>query len=551
MASDKRGWSVTMVVGVPAVGAILLGIVWTAMWRLSASGVTTRGDEPERLDSKPQGLAERLARAPVQISQHVYILGDMWPSAVYLVETTDGLAMIDAGLESAHDRLVDGMSNLGLDLRRLRIILLTHAHGDHSMGAQRLREETGAHIYVGQKDAEPLRRGGPWEAVFSHFEMPNETPHPTTIDGELADEQILELGQARFLVIGTPGHTPGSCCFLLEIDGQRLLFTGDTLMSFTAGTGTYSSALPPRYRGDVVSYLLSLQKLRRLPPPDLILPGHPASERVPVDPRLRSEDWYKLVEQGIAELEELHRRHVRDGGDFLDGHPKEILDGLYYLGDFDGHAAYARIEDGRALLFGDLRGRDAVRRLEAAWQTLSVTAPRISAVVLTSCQAETLSGLDSLVENTGCTIAVPHEGLEAVRAKLPDGATIVSSEELPSLGWDGVVALPLAGTGEPQAAYYFHLQDSLVLVSGTAPIDGDEDEFAKLSRQGLPRAWDARLLAESLERLREITPDVWLSALPWRGRNANLYDDAWSYTIESNLELLRRWDTASRRRMPP
>lgn len=532
-----------MVIGLSAVIATILGTVAFNHWRFGVPRVATSPAVAEGSPPKAVRIAECLERRPVKIAEDVYLLGDMRPSAVYVVETSDGLALIDAGLESAHDTLLDGMSALGLDVGRLKIILLTHAHGDHTMGAQRLRDETGAKVYIGREDAGPLRRGGPWEAVFSKFDIEGETLHPTTIDGELSDEQVIELGQARFTVVATPGHTPGSCCFLLEIEGQRLLFTGDAISTFTVGMGTYTTRLPPRYGGDVGRYLHSLEKLRRLPAPNLVLPGHPASDLAPPDPHFHGAEWTALVDRGVAELEKLSQRYARDGADFLDGSPKQILDGLYYLGDFEGHAAYAVVRGDSALLFDAARGPDAVQRLAVAWQRLGVSAPAISAVVLTSSEAENVTGLKSVVEAAGCRVIGPAEGLEAIAMVCP-GATVVTAEELPALGWGGLLALPIAGVAQPQAAYRFRHGDAAVLVSGTMPIDADANEFAKLGRQSPPRDWDAQLLAGSLERLGEIKPDIWLSAAPWCGRNANLYDRAWANTLTWNQQLLRHWYAA-------
>ncbi|HVA46663.1 MAG TPA: MBL fold metallo-hydrolase [Pirellulales bacterium] len=545
MVNEKRWHFGAMIIGLPVIGTTLLGIVALVLWRQFAPGFSA-APAADRPQPAPQPIAECLARGPAKIAEGIYILGDMRPSAVYVVETSAGLAMIDSGLESAHDRLLAGLAKLDLDLGRLKMILLTHAHGDHTMGAQRLRDLTGAKIYIGRDDAGTLRRGGPWEAIFSKFDIEGEALHPTVVDGELADGQVLELGQARFTVLATPGHTPGSCCFLLQADGQRMLFTGDTISTLTVALGTYSARLPPRYGGDAQRYLRSFETLRQLPAPDLVLPGHPDSDLAAPDPRLTAAEWKSLVDRGIDELRLVCQRYARDGADFLDGRPKAVLDGLYYLGDFDGRAAYALVENGRALLFDGACGEGASRRLASAWQTLGIPAPAVAAVVLTSCDTGNLAGLKEMVEGTGCRVVAPAGCLEAVAAFCPERAAVVAAEELPALGWNNLRAWPLEGLGTPQAAYSFRQGEALVLVSGPAPFDTDAIAVARLERQGPPFGWDARLLASSLERLAEIKPDIWLSAVPLRGRNANLYDRAWADTLRWNEQLLRRWQAGRR-----
>ena len=172
-----------------------------------------------------------LAPHPLTIVPGIHMLGGLAPAAAYVVETSDGLVLIDAGLDSDAGPLRAEMAELGLDWKRVRAVLLTHAHGDHSGGAGYLRAATGATIYAGQGDAEVLRAGGPREAFFSTFYMPQATPGPITVDRALDDEQEITVGDARFRVLLTPGHTPGSVCYLLERGDQRVLFSGDVIWS--------------------------------------------------------------------------------------------------------------------------------------------------------------------------------------------------------------------------------------------------------------------------------------------------------------------------------
>ena len=126
--------------------------------------------------------------------------------------------------------------------QRITRILLTHGHLDHSEGAERLAELTGAPVLA----ADPgLRRGG----------------------GGLAPGDVLDAGGCELRVVPTPGHTPDSVSLLLPAD--HALLTGDTVL----GRGTTVIA----WDGSLADYLASLDRLRALADSErltVLLPGH-------------------------------------------------------------------------------------------------------------------------------------------------------------------------------------------------------------------------------------------------------------------------------------
>jgi glyoxylase-like metal-dependent hydrolase (beta-lactamase superfamily II) len=122
---------------------------------------------------------------------------------------------------------------------RVATILLTHGHPDHSEGAARLHELTGA----------PVRALDPAQRLGSEG---------------LGEGDVVVAAGVEVRVWATPGHTSDSLSFLLEPD--RAVLTGDTIL----GRGTTVVAYPD---GDLGAYLASLRRLRELD--DLtVLPGH-------------------------------------------------------------------------------------------------------------------------------------------------------------------------------------------------------------------------------------------------------------------------------------
>ena len=118
-----------------------------------------------------------------------------------------------------------------------RSILVTHGHHDHVEGAARLSEMLGGTPVL----AASPKHGAP----FGHR---------------------VEAGGLAVEVLATPGHTADSVCFLAAHDGERAMFTGDTIL----GRGTTVVAAPD---GDLGAYLDSLTVLSAYPQV-LMLPGH-------------------------------------------------------------------------------------------------------------------------------------------------------------------------------------------------------------------------------------------------------------------------------------
>lgn len=478
-----------------------------------------------------------LAPRVVTVTPGVHMLGHLLPSAVYVVELTDGLLLIDAGLDTEHELLCQGLADLGLDVTKIRAILLTHAHGDHTLGAMPLRLKSGAKIYAGKADARALREGGPWTAIFSKFDMPEVVVHPTDVDVELSGGETLDFGETIVKVLATPGHTPGSVCYLVHRDGQQMLFAGDTLMSLSGGTGTYSAYLSPQYRGDSQAYLRSLRALRELPAPDLLLPGHPREDRVPQSPRLTLGQWRQMLDRGIRELETLNHRYRTDGADFLDGRPKEILPGLHYLGDLEDCAAYL-LDTGSQLLLLDAPGGPGLPAwLESRLRERGLSERPLTAVLLTSCSDEALAGLPALVEATGCGVVCSAAGIDQVGRRCPD-AQPIKADELTRTGWLDAKVVPLADLHPAAVAYQFSWHGKQVLASGRMPIQGSQAEHQALEKAFDGSASAARAYRQSLQALLTLKPDIWLPAIPVHGINANLYDSQWRRIISFNLMQL-------------
>lgn len=148
-------------------------------------------------------------------------------------------------------------------------LLHTHGHFDHIGGTAAVRRATGAAIRIHAADR-PLYDALPEQAGF--FGISAEPPLPP--DGGFTDGESIPFGRFSLSVIHTPGHTPGSTCFLLTglIPGAGqippILFSGDTLFRRSVGRTDL-------WGGDSDTILSSIrEKLFGLDPETRVVCGH-------------------------------------------------------------------------------------------------------------------------------------------------------------------------------------------------------------------------------------------------------------------------------------
>jgi metallo-beta-lactamase class B len=509
---------------VGALTLLILSLVVVAAYRWK---VGAKAAEPELL--RPE---------PIRIVPGIYLLGGLSPAAAYVVETSDGLVLIDSGLHA--DLVKRDMIALKLDWRRVRAILLTHVHGDHCGGAQELREATGAKIYAGRGDAAILRAGRPREAFFSTYHMPDPTPAPTTVDVELDGDQVVTIGDVRFTALATPGHTPGSVCYLMERGEQRALFSGDIIWSLSDESnplGSYVAYLSPRYRGDAAAFLSTLRRLRAMQVPQLILPGHPRNDPTPQSPTLTQQRWEALLDKGIFDLDRLLARYARDGANFLDGVPKKLLTDLYYLGDFDRVSVYGFFASSKFFLVNAPGKSGLSEFVETALAKLGVKPAAPTAVLLTSADEQETAGLSELVQRCHPRIVAPLSAWEQIKKMCPSEMTLLTPEDISKKKWFSVTPIALQGRGATPMAYLLTWTDKTVLFSGTIPIKIGHSSMQALARDFQQGQGDVRRYRAAIQRLGEIKPNLWLPASPTDGQNANLYDDEWKEMLNQNDKM--------------
>jgi glyoxylase-like metal-dependent hydrolase (beta-lactamase superfamily II) len=196
----------------------------------------------------------------------------MGMSLAYLIESADGLTLIDAGSPGKEDKVLKLMKEIGRD--DLRLIFITHAHLDHYGSAAVIQRQTGAQIAVHQDDAEIMAQGAtilgeargrgrilpPFIGIYERFRGPEPT-HPDLIlsDGERLDDFGLDGW-----LLHTPGHTRGSSCLIVN---EEMAFVGDLI------TNNGRPRLQRLYAQDWDALPASFERLKSVDP-TVIYPGH-------------------------------------------------------------------------------------------------------------------------------------------------------------------------------------------------------------------------------------------------------------------------------------
>lgn len=169
-------------------------------------------------------------------------------------EVTKEAAIIDPGAD--FNKINKKIVELGLIPK---IIILTHAHGDHIGAVMDFVESYGTSIYIHKDDADILRDGNKNFSKVLTGKGISINP-----DVELDDKDEIKLGDLKFEIIHTPGHTKGSIC----IKVGNIMLTGDTLFNKSIGRTDFPG-------GSFEEIINSIQeKIFKYDDEIIIYPGH-------------------------------------------------------------------------------------------------------------------------------------------------------------------------------------------------------------------------------------------------------------------------------------
>ena len=133
---------------------------------------------------------------PFRMAGNLYFVGTSKASS-HLIDTGDGLILIDTGSEETADVVIESVTALGFDIRDVRYIIHSHGHCDHTDGTPKMVALTGAETFLAEADLKYIKGWKP-----DHF---------------FSDGDVIRLGGTEILCLSTPGHTEGTTSFFFNV----------------------------------------------------------------------------------------------------------------------------------------------------------------------------------------------------------------------------------------------------------------------------------------------------------------------------------------------
>nr|WP_063842712.1 LRA17 family subclass B3 metallo-beta-lactamase [uncultured bacterium BLR17]ACH58994.1 LRA-17 [uncultured bacterium BLR17] len=174
-----------------------------------ATAQVTNTDRPEW--SKPY--------KPFRIAGNIYYVGT-YDLACYLITTPQGHILINAALAGTVDQVKANVEALGFKFSDIKILLISQAHFDHVGGLAAIQKMTGAKVMIDDQDAPVVEDGGNSDYIYGGKGV-GSLFAPVHVDRKLHDHDNITLGGTQLEMLHHPGHTKGSCSYLLTVKDEH------------------------------------------------------------------------------------------------------------------------------------------------------------------------------------------------------------------------------------------------------------------------------------------------------------------------------------------
>jgi metallo-beta-lactamase class B len=208
---------------------------------------------------------------PFRIAGNLYYVGSKG-LANYLITTSQGHVLINSDLEANVPLIRASVEKLGFKFTDIKILLISHAHWDHSAGSATIKALTGAKHMVMDADVSVVESGG--KTDFQYGNVPTSLYPPTKVDRVLHDGDEVKLGDAVLVAHLTPGHTKGCTTWTMNVQEARRTYNVVIIGSPNVNPGyrLVNNASYPQIAADYERMFRVLKSL----PCDIFLGGHGA-----------------------------------------------------------------------------------------------------------------------------------------------------------------------------------------------------------------------------------------------------------------------------------
>jgi len=190
------------------------GLVLSALSFIAACG--PRALEPDAASDCSNCESWNQPQEPFRLYGNTWYVGTAGLSSI-LIETDEGLILIDGGLTQSAALIESNIRNAGFDPLTIKAILVSHAHYDHAGGVSALQRLTRATVYTSVEGAKVLSTGELQSDDPQFLFGPEQTGFPAIKNVvAVGDREVVSIGGVDVTAVYTPGHTPGSTTWTWE-----------------------------------------------------------------------------------------------------------------------------------------------------------------------------------------------------------------------------------------------------------------------------------------------------------------------------------------------
>lgn len=232
---------------------------------------------------------------PFHMIGNIYYVGNK-RYCCHIIDTGEGLIMIDNGYEENGPMIVDSMNILGFDIKDVKIIIHSHGHGDHSWATPELVKLSGAKVYMHKADVMYLK--------------------DEHVDVFVKDGDVISLGNTNIYCMETPGHTVGTLSLFFDVEHEGKTYRA--AMFGGAGTNQLKKQYLLGRQKSTLSYFQramffeTIEKLKK-EHVDIMLGNHPWNNDTfgkealkagsKVNPFIDTEIWGRFLDKVKTDLE--------------------------------------------------------------------------------------------------------------------------------------------------------------------------------------------------------------------------------------------------------